>query len=138
MMNKKVLIFFIPLVIITIFYITFVNSKTPYSITDDNVKSIYCEYHIGGTKILPVNEIDKKTIISEVSKMTETKTSGQVGTVPYKFIIELTNGYKVEFIQNTRTVILIYSDIDNQQRKIKAPKTAEFIKRFIIENNFVM
>lgn len=127
-----------PLVIITIFYIIFINSKVPYSITDDNVRSIYCEYYMGTTKTLKVSELDKKTIISEVSKMTKTKTSRQVGTVPYKFIIELTSGYKVEFIQNTRTVIEIYSDIDKQQREVKAPKTAEFIKRFIRENNFVM
>ena len=126
-------------VIITIIYSVFINSKVPYTITNDNVKSIYCEYYyMGRTKTLSVSELDKKIIISEVNKMTKTKTSGQVGTVPYKFIIELTNGYKVEFIQNTKTVIELYSDIDNQHRKIKAPKTAKFIIRFMEENNIIM
>lgn len=137
-MKKKVLIFIILLGIVLTFYIKVNNPKVPYSISEDNVKSIYCEYYIGGTKILPVDEADKKTIISEVGKMRQTKTSGGVVTVPYKFIIELTNGHKVEFIQNTKNVVEIYSDIDKQQRKIKAPKTEEFIIRFIKDNNFEM
>jgi hypothetical protein len=137
-MKKKGLIFIILLAIVLVFYIMSNNSKVPYSISEDNVKSIYCEYYMGGTKILSVDEVDKKTIISEVGKMRQTKTSGEVATVSYKFIIELTNGHKVEFIQNTKNVIQIYSDIDKQQRKIKAPKTEEFIIRFIKENNFVM
>jgi len=137
-MKKKRLVSLMLLAIVLFFYILNSNLKVPYSVSEDNVKSIYCEYYIGGTKILSVNEIDKKTIISEVSKMRETKTSGQVGTVPYKFIIELTDGHKVEFIRNTKDVIEIYSDIDKQQREITAPKTAEFIISFIKENNFQM
>jgi hypothetical protein len=134
-MKKKLIIFLIPLVIVLIFYIIYSTLKAPYSISEDNIKSIYCEYYIGGTKILPVNELDKKTIISEISKFRETKTSGSVGTVPYKFIIELTNGHKVEFIENTKDVIQIHSDIYKHQRKINAPKTAEFIRKFIKDNN---
>ena len=135
MIKKKWLILFILLVIGVIFYFININSKVPYSISEDNVKTIYCQYPAGGTKILPVSESDKKIIISEIGKMRETKTSGAVGTVMYNFVIELTDGHKVEFIQNTRNVIELYSDIDKIQRKIKAPKTAEFIRRFIKENN---
>ena len=79
MMKKKGLIFFLFIVIGVIFYFININSKVPYSISEDNVKSIYCEYYMGGTKILPVSESDKKIIISEISKMREIKTSGAVG-----------------------------------------------------------
>lgn len=138
MRKKKGLIFLFILIASAILYFACIKSKVPYNISEDNVKSIYCEYFFGGTKIIPVSEVDKKTIISEICKMREIKTSGEVGTVPYQFIIELTNGHRVEFIQNTVNAIELYSDIDNRQRKIKAPKTAEFIRRFIKENNFVM
>ena len=137
-MKKKGLILIILLGIVLVFYIIRNNSIVPYSILQDNVKSVYCEYYMGGTKILPVNEADKKIIISEVSKVEQTKTSGEAATLPYNFIIELTNGHKIEFVQNTKNVIQIYSDIDRQTRQIKAPKTAEFIIRFIKENNFQM
>lgn len=138
-MKKKGLILIILLGIVLVFYIMRNNnSKVPYSISKDNVKLVYCEYYMGGTKILPVNEADKQIIISEVSKAKQTTTSGEAATLPYKFIIELTNGHKIEFVQNTKNVIQIYSDIDKQTRKIKAPKTAEFIIRFIKENNFEM
>jgi hypothetical protein len=70
--------------------------------------------------------------------MRERTTSGNVGTVPYKFIIELTDGHKVEFIQNIGNVIELYSDIDKRQIKINAPKNVEFITRFIKENNIEM
>jgi hypothetical protein len=137
-MKKKGLLLIILLGVFLVFYIMRNNSKVPYSISEYNVKLIYCEYYMGGTKILPVYEADKKIIISEVSKMRQTKTSGEVATLPYKFIIELTNGHKIEFVQNTKNVIQIYSDIDKQIRKIKAPQTTEFIIRFIKENNFEM
>jgi hypothetical protein len=137
-MKKKGLILIILLGIVLVFYIVRNNSKVPYSISEDNVKLLYCEYYMGGTKILPVNEAYKQIIISEVSKAKQTTTSGEAATLPYKFIIELTNGHKIEFVQNTENVIQIYSDIDKQTRKIKAPKTAEFIIRFIKENNFQM
>ena len=46
------------------------------------IKQYTVRYCIGGTKILPVRETDKKTIISEVNKIRETKTSWEVGNVP--------------------------------------------------------
>jgi len=51
--------------------------------------------HIVG--VLPVSEVDKKTILPEISKMRKSNTKGEVGTVPYRFIIELTNGDKFVF-----------------------------------------
>ena len=66
---------------------------------------------------------------------TEVETNGDVGTVPYQFVIELTNGNNFTFIQDTSGVISLSFDKDKFRRKIKAPKTAEFIKRFIKENN---
>lgn len=131
MMNKKGVILLAVLVICSMLY--FISIRVPYSISDGNVKTIYCEYYIKNTKI-PVNEADKRIIISEISKMSQKETDGNVGTVSYRFVIELTDGHKVEFIQNTKNVIEIYSDIDNRQRTIKAPKTAEFIMRFIKDN----
>lgn len=70
--------------------------------------------------------------------MRKSNIKGEVGTVPYRFIIELTNGEKFIFTQNTSNVISLYLEKDDFQRKVKAPKTAEFIKRFIQQNNFQM
>jgi len=42
------------------------------------------------------------------------------------------------FIQNTSKVISLYLDKDNFNIKIKAPKTAEFIKKFVKESKFEM
>jgi hypothetical protein len=136
MRKKKGLIFLLLLVASITFYYTYINFKAPYNISEDNVKLMYCEYFMGGTKIIPVSETDKKTILPEISKMRKSNTNGEVGTVPYRFIIELTNGDKFVFIQNTSKVISLYLDKGNFYRKIRAPKTEEFIKRFIEENNF--
>lgn len=72
-MTKKGLIFIILLGIPLVFYIARNNPKFFYSIAEDTVKSIYCEYYMEGTKILPVNEADKQIIISEVSKAKQTR-----------------------------------------------------------------
>jgi len=138
-MKKKVLILLLLLLVIAAFCIKKFNDKPPYQISEENVKSIYLEYDKKGTTIsLPVSNLEKKDILSEVSKMREKETYGQIGTVLYRFIIELKDGHKVTFNQNTGDVIELYSDIDKRTRTIKAPKTAALIKRYIKDNNIDM
>jgi Lhr-like helicase len=135
MKKRKVLIFLLLLAVSIISYFVYINTKVPYTISEANVEAIYCEYFTNRTSKISVIVSDKKIIISEVSKMRKTSTNGEVGTVSYRFVIELNDGDKFTFIQNTGKVISLYHDKDNFFRKIKAPKTAEFIRRFIDEHD---
>lgn len=132
-MRKKKFIIFASILSAIIIIFIYLSSIPPYIISENNVKSIYCEYFNNGAKIIPVSEDDKKVILSEVSKMKKSNISGEVGTLSYRFVIELTDGSKFTFTQNTKSTILLHGD--NFYRKIKAPKTSKFIKNFIDDNH---
>ncbi len=133
-MLKKVFIVFAGIMVILVAVLITRNDNVPFHISSDDVKSIHCNYFLEETEELPVSASDQQIIISEISKMKVTKTSGSVGTLPYQFVIELKDGKKITFVQNTKGVIELYSEGDKVQTKVKAPKTAEFIKRFLKEN----
>lgn len=135
MLKKKwILIGFI--IISLLCYIFYLYTKPPYIISNKNVEAIYCTYSdYNGYHTIQVSDSDKEIILSEVSKMRESNVNDEIGTVNYNFTIELINGDKFTFHENTSKIISLYSSQSNFFRNIRAPKTADFIKRFTDDNN---
>jgi hypothetical protein len=114
----------------------YINIKPQYKISRENVKDIYCKYSDkNGYYSIKVSDSDKEMIIDEVSKMRKKSVSGEIGTINYKFVIELNSGETLSFHENTKNIIKLYSQEGEFILNIKAPKTYEFIKRFTDENN---
>ncbi|QLY81862.1 hypothetical protein [Clostridium intestinale] len=114
----------------------YINTKPDYKISRENVKDIYCKYSDkNGYYSIKVNDSDKEMIIDEVSKMRKKSLSGEIVTINYSFVIELTGGETLSFKENTKNIIKLYSQHEKSILNIKAPKTYEFIKRFTDENN---
>ncbi|MNM74768.1 hypothetical protein D3C81_865330 [compost metagenome] len=114
----------------------YINTKPNYKISRGNVKDIYCKYSDkNGYYSIKVSDSDKEMIIDEVSKMRKKSVGGEMGTLYYDFVIELTSGESLSFHENTKDIIGLYSQHGKFILNIKAPKTYEFIKRFADENN---
>lgn len=134
-MNKKKWIFIVIIMgLALLFY--YINTKPNYKISRGNVKDIYCKYSDkNGYYSIKVSDSDKEMIIDEVSKMRKKSVSGEIVTINYSFVIELTGGKTLSFQENTKNIIKLYSKDGKSILNIKAPKTYEFIKRFTDENN---
>ncbi|SHH47054.1 hypothetical protein [Clostridium intestinale] len=134
-MNKKKWIFIVIIMgVALLFY--YINTKPNYKISRGNVKDIYCKYSDkNGYYSIKVSDSDKEMIIDEVSKMRKKSVSGDIVTLNYSFVIELTSGETLSFHANTKNIIKLYSKDGKSILNIKAPKTYEFIKRFTDENN---
>lgn len=133
-MNKIVIL---AIILILIYFAYFYyRLQVPYTITKQNVSSIYLTYtDNNGTHKINVNDSDKNIIISEVSKMKQSSIEGSTEIIKFKFTIELVNGNKFTFYQTSFQTVALESDKDKFFRNINAPKTAKFIERFIKENN---
>jgi hypothetical protein len=134
-MNKKKWAFMVIIMgLVLLFY--YINTKPNYKISRENVKDIYCKYSDkNGYYSFKVSDSDKEMIIDEVSKMRKKSVGGEVGTLYYDFVIELTSEETLSFHENTKNIIKLYSKDGKSILNIKAPKTYEFIKRFTDENN---
>ncbi|ERK30194.1 hypothetical protein [Clostridium intestinale] len=134
-MNKKKWAFMVIIMgLALLFY--YINIKPQYKISRENVKDIYCKYFDkNGYYSIKVSDSDKEMIIDEVSKMRKKSVSGEIVTINYSFVIELTGGKTLSFQENTKNIIKLYSQDEKSILNIKAPKTYEFIKRFTDENN---
>lgn len=109
--------------------------RFPYRISKKNIKSVYCEYWDNtGTHKIPVNDSDKKVILPEISKMKNNGSQGQIGTLNYNFVIEQTNSSKFVFYECSAGTVTLQSDKGGFYRNIAAPKSAEFIHKFITDN----
>lgn len=133
MNRRKILIFAIIFLSVLASYVKW---RIPYNISKQNVKTIYFTYlDKGMVHKIEVSDADKDMIISEVSKFKNSGVEGQVGTVLYKFIIEMVDETEFSFYENSQMTIEITSDKDGFTRNIEAPKTAQFIQRFLKEHS---
>lgn len=134
-MNKKKRAFIVAIMGLALL-LYYINTKPHYKISSENVKDIYCKYSDkNGYHSIKVSDSDKEMIIDEVSKMRKKSVSGEIGTINYDFVIELTSGEILSLHENTKNIIALYSQDGKFILNIKAPKTYEFIKRFTDENN---
>ncbi len=128
----KVLVISIFIVIAGLIY--YYNQKPTVSINSNNVKAIWCTYRDKeGEHNLQVDDCDKEIILSEINKMKKGRYEGEIGTIGYTFIIKLVDGKEFNLYENTSTTVTIRRD--TFFINIKAPKTAEFINKFLTKNN---
>lgn len=137
MKKKSLLYLIIATVIVTTCGLYFhYKSQVPYRISNQNVMSIYYTYSDkDGEHKIEVSDSDKETILSEISRMTESSREGEVGAIRFNFTIELANGNSFTFCQSSTQSVLLRLKKDGFSKNIWAPKTGEIIKRLTAEHN---